>query len=262
MTRSMFEAGTTEKTVTYSARFENRQSLGRVILVCEHASAAMPAEYGDLGLAAQARLAHIAWDPGALDLARSLSRRLDACLIHAPLSRLIYDLNRAPDQAGAMPARSEVFDIPGNATINAEERNRRTQSVYVPFHNDLGSEVARRMALGLSPVIITIHSFTPIWHGTPRAVEFGVIHDSDPTLARAIVAGSGPLGLRTELNAPYSAADGVTHLLRRHASPFGLPNAMLEVRNDLIASPAMAEAIGARLAPVLAQAVEQPAKGV
>ena len=261
MTRSMLEAETTEKTVTYRARFENRQSLGRVILVCEHASSAIPVGYRDLGLGPQARLAHIAWDPGALDLARSLSRRLDACLVHAPVSRLIYDLNRAPDQEGAMPARSEVFDIPGNATISAEERNRRTQSVYVPFHNDLGAEVARRMALGLHPVIITIHSFTPVWHGTPRAVEFGVIHDSIPSLAQAIVAASGPLGLHTEMNAPYSAADGVTHMLRRHATPFALPNAMLEVRNDLIASPAMAEAIAARMAPVLTQAIAQAAQG-
>lgn len=261
MTRRMLEAATTEKTVTHPARFENRQSLGRVILVCEHASSAIPPAFGDLGLGPQARQAHIAWDPGALDLARSLSKRLDACLIHAPLSRLIYDLNRAPDQEGAMPARSEVFEIPGNSAISAEERNRRTQSVYVPFHNDLGAEVARRMALGLSPVIITIHSFTPIWHGTPRAVEFGVIHDSDPSLAQAIVSASGLLGLRTELNAPYSAADGVTHLLRRHASPFGLPNAMLEVRNDLIANPGMADVLAARLAPVLAQATTQTAKG-
>ena len=255
----MLEAETTEKTVTHPARFENRQSLGRIILVCEHASSAIPVGYRDLGLGPQARLAHIAWDPGALDLARSLSRRLDACLVHAPLSRLIYDLNRAPDQEGAMPARSEVYDIPGNSAITAEERNRRTQSVYVPFHNDLGAEVARRMAFGLRPVMITVHSFTPVWHGTPRAVELGVIHDSDPTLARAIVAGSGPMALRTELNAPYSSADGVTHLLRRHASPFGLPNAMLEVRNDLIASPAMADAIGARLAPLLAQAIAKTA---
>lgn len=261
MTRSMLEADTIDRTVAHPARFENRESMGRVILVCEHASAEIPPAFGDLGLGPQARFAHIAWDPGALDLARSLSRRMDACLIHAPLSRLIYDLNRAPDQPGAMPARSEVFDIPGNAAISAEERNRRTQSVYVPFHNDLSAEISRRMALGLNPVIITIHSFTPIWHGAPREVEFGVIHDSDPSLAKAIVAMSVPSGLRTALNAPYSASDGVTHTLRLHASPYGLPNAMLEVRNDLIASLDMADDVASRLAPLLSGAIASAAGG-
>jgi predicted N-formylglutamate amidohydrolase len=92
-------------------------------------------------------------------------------------------------------------------------------------------------------------------------VEFGVIHDSDPSLAKAIVAMSAPSGLRTALNAPYSAADGVTHTLRLHASPYGLPNAMLEVRNDLIASPDMADDVASRLAPLLSGAIASAAGG-
>ena len=35
--------------------------------------------------------------------------------------------------------------------------------------------------------------------------------------------------LKTGLNAPYSAADDVTHTLRLHATPYGLINAMLDV---------------------------------
>lgn len=237
---------------SWPAVVENADAAGNLLLVCEHASNRMPAPWGDLGLTADQRQAHIAWDPGALGLARGLARRLDATLIHAPVSRLIYDCNRAPDMAGAMPRRSEVHDIPGNAAISPAERLARTDAVYLPWAAGLHGVIARRIALGRRPVIVTIHSFTPLWHGQPRAVEFGVIHDADPALALAILAAAhGLTGLRSELNAPYSAADDVTHTLRLHATPYGLPNAMLEIRNDLIAGPEAEETMAAALAPVL-----------
>jgi len=231
---------------------ENEAAAGRIVLICEHASNMIPQRWGDLGLSEAQRHAHIAWDPGALGLARGLSRRLDAVLIHAPVSRLVYDCNRAPDMPGAMPTRSEVHDIPGNATISAAERLARTQSLYMPFHDAAHGVIAERIALGLRPVIVTIHSFTPVYFGQPRSVEFGVIHDADPTYAKAILAAAqATTQLRSELNAPYSAADDVTHSLRVLATPYGLPNAMLEIRNDLIASPDAEEAMAEALAPVL-----------
>lgn len=245
---------TTDKSGPFHAVVENRMSGGRIVLVCEHASNHIPKAWADLGLDQAARSAHIAWDPGALDLARALARRLDACLVHAPVSRLVYDLNRAPDQAGAMPAQSEIYEIPGNARIDSAERALRTQSVYVPFHDDLHIEIARRMAIGLPPVIITIHSFTPVYFGQSRAVEFGIIHDSDDRLANEIFA-HAPAGLESRLNEPYAAADGVTHTLRLQAVPYRLLNAMLEIRNDLIADRAAVEQMADRLAPCLTAAL-------
>lgn len=236
---------------------ENHGAAGDVILVCEHASNAIPPRWGDLGLGPDARAAHIAWDPGALGLMRGLAARLGATTLQATVSRLVYDCNRAPDMAGAMPARSEVYDIPGNAAIDAAERLARTQAVYLPFHDALHGLIAERIALGRRPVVITVHSFTPVYHGQPRAVEFGVIHDACDRLARAITAAAqAQTALRTELNAPYSAADDVTHTLRLHATPYGLRNAMLELRNDLIATPAQQQAMAATLAPVIAAALK------
>lgn len=231
---------------------ENEAAAGRIVLVCEHASCFIPPQWGDLGLTEAQRLAHIAWDPGALDVARGLSRRLDAVLIHTPVSRLVYDCNRAPDMAGAMPARSEVHDIPGNADISPAERLARTEAIYLPWTEGLHGLIARRIALGLRPVIVTIHSFTPVFNGKPRRVEFGVINDADAALPVAILNAAHKLTrLHAELNAPYSAADDVTHTLRVQATPYGLPNAMLEIRNDLIATAEAADAMAEQLAPVL-----------
>ncbi len=240
---------------TFGAIVEEGDVGTPLILVCEHASNTIPAAWGDLGLSAEARVAHIAWDPGALDLARGMARALGACLVHAPVSRLVYDLNRSPDHPGAMPVRSEVFDIPGNAGLQAPARLARTRAVYQAFHDDLHGVVAGRLAVGVVPVMVTVHSFTPVWHGTQRQVEFGVIHDADPDLALGIVAAAAGSGLRVALNQPYAAADGVTHTLRLHAGPYGLRNAMLEVRNDLIATPDAAATMALRIAPMIARAM-------
>lgn len=244
----------------FAARVEQPDAPSRIVVVCEHASNDFPQPWGSLGLDAAARAAHIAWDPGALGLARGVAARLGACLVHAPVSRLIHDLNRAPDSPGAMPARSESYDIPGNRALAPADRAVRVAAVYAPFHAGLAAVIARRIALGLRPVIVSVHSFTPVWHGVPRSVEFGVIHDDtrpgDDRFARAVLASAVSMtGLRSALNEPYAAADEVTHLLRLHAVPYGLPHAMLEIRNDLIADPGTEAAMASLLAPVLARAV-------
>ena len=240
----------------------NRDGASPFLLVCEHASNHLPAAFGTLGLTKAQRAAHISWDPGALGLALGLSRQLDACLVHATVSRLVYDLNRPPHAPGAMPPKSEVHDIPGNAAITPAERLARTSAIYLPFHAALHAEIARRIALGQPPVIVTIHSFTPVYYGQTRDVEFGVIHDADPGLALNVVdEARAQSGLRTELNQPYSAADDVTHTLRLQATPYGLKNVMLEVRNDLIAHPQAEAEMAHRLAPILRSALSELQRG-
>ncbi|WP_343079900.1 N-formylglutamate amidohydrolase [Ostreiculturibacter nitratireducens] len=235
---------------------ETAPGQGPFLFVCEHASNIFPERFGTLGLTDKQRQAHIAWDPGALGLARGLLSRLGGAFVAAKVSRLIYDCNRPPHSPGAMVGRSEMYDIPGNASLSAEARLERTEAIYVPFCSALHGEIARRLAVGLLPVIVTVHSFTPTWFGAPRDVELGVIHDADPSLAREVLAAArSRTGLKAELNAPYSAADGVTHSLRLHAVPYGLPNVMLEIRNDLIATPEAEEAMADTLAPVLSAAL-------
>lgn len=239
----------------WPALIENPAAPGRAIVVCEHASNAFAAPFGTLGLTKAQQRTHIAWDPGALGLARALAMALEAPLVTAPLSRLIYDCNRPPDSVGAMAARSEVHEIPGNRALSATDRLLRVNAVYRPFHDALRALILQRLSHGPAPVLITVHSFTPVFHGKPRAVEFGVIHDADPALALALMQAAHMLPLVTRLNEPYSAADDVTHTLRLQATPYGLANVMLELRNDLIATPEAELAMAAHLAPVLHRAI-------
>lgn len=204
----------------------------RVCLVCEHASAAIPGHMGDLGLAPDDRFSHAVWDPGAAALASALSIRLGAPLYQSRVSRLVYDCNRSPDRADAMPDRVERISIPGNAALTAQDRAARTREIYDAFHSGLDRLLD---AFTITPALVTIHSFSPTWHGKPRATEIGLLHDADPSLARAMLAAADPT-FRTDLNQPYSAADGVTHMLNRHGTARSLANVMIEVRNDLLST--------------------------
>jgi predicted N-formylglutamate amidohydrolase len=207
----------------------NPQGAHPVVLVCEHASAHIPEDFGNLGLSEEALVSHIAWDPGALTTARALSALLDAPLIHATISRLVYDLNRPPDAASAMPAQSEATPVPGNVGLDATARTERVEAYYQPWSEQLSEFLEQRP---ITPVVVTIHSFTPTYLGKSRAVEVGILHDEDARLADAILASAR--GTRVERNQPYGPEDGVMHTLQRHALPRGWLNVMIEIRNDLI----------------------------
>lgn len=214
---------------------DNPDALSPVLLVCEHASRRMPEKMGSLGLSAEALESHIAWDPGALAVSQLLVKSLDAALIHQRFSRLVYDCNRPPDADAAMPAISEVFEIPGNSNISAAERLARTDALYVPFRESLSDFIKRRKAGGRASVLVTMHTFTPVYHGKKRDVEVGILHDEDSRLADAMLSvaeKSARYAIRR--NEPYGPADGVTHTLVEHGLKNGLLNVMIEIRNDLV----------------------------
>ncbi|MFK7835534.1 MAG: N-formylglutamate amidohydrolase [Sulfitobacter sp.] len=223
-----------------------------IVVVCEHASAYMPPALNNLGLSGDVLTSHAAWDPGALGVATGLSQRLDAALVASRISRLVYDCNRPPGHPGAMPARSEVFDIPGNVDLSAAQRETRHDAYYLPFRN----AVAQTLEAAKSPILVTMHSFTPIYHGQQREVEIGLLHDADTRLVDAMLScAAAHTDHVVRRNEPYGPQDGVTHTVAEHATPKGHPNVMLEVRNDLIATPAAQDRMAAQIAGWLTQAI-------
>lgn len=228
-----------------------------VLIICEHASRTLPEHFGNLGLSEEALLSHIAWDPGALAVARGISAALDAALIYQRFSRLIYDCNRPPSSPGAMPEVSEIYTIPGNKDLTGEERLARTEALYQPFHDAVRALIRDRQARGQDSVIVTIHSFTPVYNGRQRAVELGILHDEDSRLAdRMLVSAAEAPLYRTERNEPYGPEDGVTHTLILHGISNGLRNVMIEVRNDLIADDTGQGVVADYLARLIQQSLD------
>ncbi len=225
-----------------------------VALVCEHASSLIPETYANLGLAEQDQLSHAARDPGAMAVAMHLSKVLDAVLVASGVSRLVYDCNRPPSAPDAMPARSEVVEVPGNVDLSSDEKAKRVAAYYLPFRDELR---ARIQAIA-TPVIVTIHSFTPVYHGKRRSVEIGILHDTDTRLADAMLKRANwHVSFEVKRNAPYGASDGVTHTLQEHAIKEGHLNVMLEIRNDLISTQSDQERMATLIAGWLVDACAQ-----
>lgn len=235
-----------------AARVLNAHGQAAAVLVCEHASRFIPAALNGLELDDVAARSHAAWDIGALDLAIELMGALDAPLVHARVSRLVYDCNRPPERWDSMPQVSEVFDVPGNRNLSEAQRAGRVREIYKPFR-DLLSETLDSCTE--PPTLITLHSFTPVYKGKRRDVELGILHDRDDRAARVMLKNTGGSGLKTALNEPYAAVDGVTHTLREHGVRRGIPNVMIEVRNDLIDTPAGVNRLAGILTPVLDQTI-------
>jgi predicted N-formylglutamate amidohydrolase len=215
---------------------ENVSGQGGVVLICEHAGQLLPRSLGSLGLDTEAMSTHIAWDIGAAGLARTLSKQLDAPLILQRYSRLVFDCNRVMEAPDAIVEVSDGVEIPANQYISAAERKSRFDQVYTPFERAIEQVIDDCQQLGTSPVIVCIHSFTPVFKGKQRSLDLGIIHDpSDATFAAYTLE----LGLQSgeysvALNQPYEARDGVTHTLEKHGVRRKLLNVMFEVRNDLI----------------------------
>jgi len=219
------------------------------VLVCEHAVNRVPAFLDGLGLAPEDLESHIAWDPGALGVAQALARALQGLLVHGGVSRLVYDCNRPPDAPSAIPEQSETYTIPGNTGLSETDIAARVNNVYKPFSQTLSTQIAANRAT--LDLMVTVHSFTPVFHGHTREVEIGILHGKDSRFAKAMMTTAAQLQspFTIRLNEPYAASDGVAHTLDAHGTANGLMNVMIEIRSDLIATPEQQTAMANHLVP-------------
>lgn len=214
-----------------------RDAGGPFVIVCEHASNRLPRALGLLGLTPPDLERHIAFDPGAAALAAGIAERTAGALIRQRYSRLAIDCNRSPELPDAITTLSETTIIPGNRDLSREAREERIAVIWRPFHDALAELLDRRMAGGRPTVLVTIHSFTPVYRGVPRPWHAGVITTPERRFADRVLAElRRDRSLVVGDNEPYSAKDNVDYTIRRHGFERGIANVMVEVRNDLLRS--------------------------
>lgn len=226
------------------------------VLVCDHASHYIPPAYGDMGLTDEERLSHIAWDPGALDVSRGLSQRLDAPLVASNISRLVIDANRDTTSPGLFWTLSEATRIAANENLPEAERQHRIDSYWRPYHAAIEEVLDERRRKGRETIIVCVHSFTPVFLGKARPWPIGLIHGRDDRHTRSLqgaLAADDP-SLLIGWNEPYSAMTGVTYTLEHHGDGRGLEATMLEIRNDEIRDEAGVERWVGKLARALTRA--------
>lgn len=229
------------------------------VLVCEHASSYIPEDFPQLALGEGEKLSHAVWDIGALKMAESMSRALDAPLISGGVSRSIYDCNRPFSADDCIPTQSEEIHFPGNKTLSIHQRRARRHLIHDLFHTAVGELIENQNErTGGRVALVTLHSFTPVYYGKLRDVEIGFLHHGNAQLSECAAQVESSNGqFKTALNEPYGKDDGVTYSICRHADANRLESTMIEVRNDLIADDADAERMGQHLAKTIQIAMDQ-----
>lgn len=241
-----------------SVRVTNPDGRGCFLFTCDHASNFLPSEYGTLGLPSSELSRHIAWDPGALAVARHLARALDSALVETRISRLVLDCNRPLDAPDLISSVSETTFIPGNDGLSDAERDARIARCWRPFHETVDAIVENRVAAGRETWLVSVHSFTPVYKGADRPWQIGIIHDEDLRLSTPLMAALEARGdITVGDNEPYSPADRVYFTLEKHARSRGLPCAMIEIRNDEIRDEAGQEKWGEMLAGIFMNLAEE-----
>ena len=237
----------------------NEAGASAVVLVCEHASAHIPASYRSLGLATPDLSRHIAWDIGAAVLARALVARLDAPLFLHGYSRLLIDPNRPLHAADSIPTVSEDTDIPGNHGLPDAERHDRAARYFTPFHDAITRHLDARRAAGRPAVVVGVHSFTPVFRGVSRPWHVGILFAAAGRLGRSLIAALRiEPGLVVGENEPYRIESDGDYTVPVHGDQRGLPAVLLEVRQDLLVDPAEIDRWADRLTRALRDATLDP----
>lgn len=222
------------------------------VIACDHAGNLLPRALGSLGLSADELQRHIAWDIGAGNVARYLAEALGGFLALQSYSRLVIDCNRGLHVPTSIVEKSEYTVVPGNQALSVDERERRANEIFWPYHREIEREFQRRKDCGRSSVFVAIHSFTPRFMGAARAWHAGVLYGKDARLGRALL----PL-LRSNAallvgdNEPYAVSDVSDYSVNEYGERRGNPYVELEIRQDLIADEEGQRRWAARLAQLL-----------
>lgn len=209
----------------------NASGVSKLVLVCDHASKRVPRCLDNLGLTPEQLDDHIGWDPGAADVARLLSKNLDAPLILSGYSRLVIDCNRPLQSSQSIPAQSADILIPRNQNITDEDRAWRVNNLFMPYHNAINQLLAGRK--NRHTIFLSIHSFTPSLNGQHRPWNIGISFWRDHSLAKPLI---NALKKRDDIvvgdNEPYAIDVEFDYAVPVHGEGRGLPSAMIEIRQD------------------------------
>lgn len=212
-----------------------RHGRSNFVIVVDHASRRIPKALGDLGLPASELTRHIAWDIGALAVARQVAAALDAPLVAQNYSRLVIDCNRDPKVATSIPRTSEATEIPGNAGLSEAQVSVRRAEIFDPYHAQIRSVLDERLAAGRPSILVAQHSMTNIYHGVRREMHAAVLYNRDRRFAGLMLdILRREAGLVIGDNEPYFVSDETDYTIPHHGEARGLAHVEIELRQDLV----------------------------
>lgn len=230
---------------------QNTAGRSPFLLTSDHYGRITPRQLRDLGLPAAEFERHIAWDIGIAGVAEALSQRLGAHLIAQCYSRLVIDCNRPPGAPSSIPRLSEATIIPGNEGLTRQAADARRQQIFDPYHRRIREAIDARLRDGVPTVLVSLHSFTPVYAGVARPWHIGTLYQRDTRLPALLL---DQLRREPDLvvgdNEPYAVSDETDYTIPVHGEKRGLMNTGIEIRQDLIAEEAGQQQWAERLARI------------
>ncbi|MBK8161233.1 MAG: N-formylglutamate amidohydrolase [Rhodospirillaceae bacterium] len=215
----------------------NRDSDATLLFVCDHASHRIPHALHDLGLSRVEIEAHIGWDIGAAQLARSLASAFAAPLVLTGYSRLVIDCNRPLVSDGSIPRTSAGIAIAANTELSAAAQKQRQDAFFHPYHDAISELLDSRAARDVPTALFAIHSFTPDYPGEERPWHVDFAYHRDRRLAGLLLDNIDVPGLVVGDNLPYAVEDDSDQTIPQHGERRGLPHVLVEIRQDTLATP-------------------------
>jgi predicted N-formylglutamate amidohydrolase len=220
------------------------------VFTCEHASNTLPEPWSWPEEDEWITDTHWAFDIGAADVTRRLVERTGSVGILAKFSRLLVDPNRDLGAASLYRRKAEGRTLRLNHNMSSDELERRVQEYYHPYHEVVDHWIGRTPEVP----VIAIHTFTPVFDGEVRTMEVGVLYDHSEELGLRMADALREAGLKVALNAPYSGKNGMMFSAYRHADEHNRDALELELRQDMLASPAHRAAMADQISVSLARA--------
>ncbi len=215
----------------------NQKSVGRFIFSCEHAANNLPPNIHSSVEDKHFLQTHWGWDIGAENVTRHLIQALDSQGILSTYSRLWIDLNRSLTRTDLIRLETEGHPLSFNQNLSPAEHEQRLQEVYKPFHAAYNTLVEERCQHDQPVILISIHSFTPIWNGSVRTMDIGVLFDECEDLGTKLAGLLREEDLFVELNSPYTGRGGLMYSVEDKGRRHRCPHLELEINQALICTP-------------------------
>lgn len=219
----------------------------RIFLTCEHASAYFPHPWSMNEKDARLQDSHWLVDIGAARITKDLAHTLKAPAVLSRFSRIIVDANRDKQAENLILRSAENEPIYLNQNLDKAEYQRRIKNLYEPYHGAIDIKLGLYTDIAL---ILSIHSFTPLWKGTRRLMEVGVLFSEETKLVRKIQTCLSDHGIKTALNEPYSGIKSMFSA-KHHAKKHALDPLELEIRQDMAINDAWRKQLVGHLKTVL-----------
>ena len=201
----------------------------RIFLTCEHASAYLPSPWKLTERDEHLNNTHWIFDIGVAPITASLASALKAPAILCQFSRIIIDSNRDTQADDLIVKYADEKIVHLNQNIDRAEYEKRVQNLYQPYHHAMHRLLNQYPNIAL---LLSMHTFTPIWQGKKRPMEMGILFYQETELVRRLYQYLSDRNIKTALNQPYSGIKGM-FTGKKHGTERGLNLLALEIRQDL-----------------------------